>query len=119
MPVIEKGGLIFIPLVISVFFGVFNKEPQKTKNDLEIQMDAYEKYLDSCIIAKSSIIAHKAIKKDSTVKILHKENKTLRIENKCLKSDLKVLSLKPADTIVRFVEIRKGLFGREKIDTLN
>ena len=117
MPVIEKGGLIFIPLVASVLFGVFNKEPQKPKNDLEIQMDLYEKYLDSCIIAKSSIIGHKAIKKDSTVKVLHKENKTLRIENKCLKTDLKVLASKPADTIVKTVYIKKGIFGG--VDTLN
>jgi hypothetical protein len=119
MPVIEKGGLIFIPLVISVFFGVFNKEPQKPKNDLEIQMDAYEKYLDSCIIAKSSIIGHKAIKKDSTCKTLIKTVNVLKIENKTLKSEIKSLASKPADTIVKIVEIRKGLFGKEKIDTLN
>ena len=119
MPIIEKGGLIFIPLVASVLFGVFNKEPQKPKNDLEIQMDLYEKYLDSCIIAKSSIIGHKAIKKDSTVKVLTKVCKVLQIENKELKTEVKSLVNKPADTIVRFVEIRKGLFGREKIDTLN
>jgi hypothetical protein len=121
MAVIEKGGLILVPLLISVLLGFFNGEETKRepKNDLEIQMDNYEKYLDSCIIAKSSIIGHKALKKDSTVKILHKENKTLRIENKCLKTDLKVLASKPADTIVRFIEIRKGLFGKEKIDTLN
>ena len=117
MPVIEKGGLIFIPLVISVFFGVFNKEPQKPKNDLEIQMDLYEKYLDSCIIAKSSIIGHKALKKDSTVKVLTKVCKVLQIENKELKTDLKVLSSKPADTIVKTVYIKKGIFGG--VDTLN
>jgi hypothetical protein len=119
MPIIEKGGLIFIPLVASVLFGVFNKEPQKPKNDLEIQMDAYEKYLDSCIIAKSSIIGHKAIKKDSTCKTLIKTVNVLKIENKTLKSEIKSLASKPADTIVKIVEIRKGLFGKEKIDTLN
>jgi hypothetical protein len=124
MPVIEKGGLIFIPLVISVFFGVFNKEPQKPKNDLELQMDLYEKYLDSCIIAKSSIIGHKAIVKDSTAKVLTKvcnvlktEVKVLKIENKDLKSDLQVLSKKAPDTILKTVYIKKGIFGG--VDTLN
>ena len=123
MPVIEKGGLIFIPLVISVFFGVFNKEPQKTKNDLEIQMDAYEKYLDSCIIAKSSIIGHKAIKKDSTAKVLTKvcnvlqtEVKVLKVENIGLKSEVKNLAQKTPDTVVKTVYIKKGIFGKE--DTL-
>ena len=121
MAVIEKGGLIFIPLVISVLLGFVNgtETKREPKNDIEIQMDNYEKYLDSCIIAKSSIIGQKAIVKDSTCKTLIKTVNILKVENKCLKTDLKVLSSKPADTIVRFVEIRKGLFGREKIDTLN
>jgi hypothetical protein len=119
MPVIEKGGLIFIPLVASVLLGFFNKEPQKPKNDLEIQMDLYEKYLDSCIIAKSSIIGHKAIKKDSQCKTLIKTVNILKIENKELKTEVKSLVNKPADTIVKIVEIRKGFFGKETIDTLN
>jgi hypothetical protein len=87
--------------------------------ECKINIDSLEKALDSTLIRQSVILGSTALKKDSTCKILHKENKSLRVENSSLKSDLKVLSSKPADTIVRFVEIRKGLFGREKIDTLN
>jgi hypothetical protein len=126
MAVIEKGGLIFIPLVISVLLGFVNgtETKREPKNDLEIQMDNYEKYLDSCIIAKSSIIGQKAIVKDSTAKVLTKvcnvlktEVKVLKFENKELKSDLQVLSKKAPDTILKTVYIKKGLFGG--IDTLN
>jgi hypothetical protein len=127
MAVIEKGGLIFIPLVISVLLGVFNGEETKRepKNDIEIQMDNYEKYLDSCIIAKSQILGSKAIHRDSTAKVLTKvcnilktEVKVLKVENKTLKTEVKELSNKK-DTIVKIVEIRKGLFGKETVDTLN
>lgn len=122
MAVIEKGGLIFIPLIVSVLLGFFNVEPQKEKpkNELELKMDAYEKYLDSCIIAKSSIIGHKAIKKDSTAKVLSKvcnvlktEVKVLKIQNKELKSEVSQLASKPSDTVVKTVYIKKGLFGKE------
>jgi hypothetical protein len=123
MAVIEKGGLIFIPLVASVLLGFFNKEPQKPKNDLELQMDLYEKYLDSCIIAKSQILGSKAMVKDSTAKILTKvcnvlktEVKVLKVENKNLKTNLEIASSKPADTIVIYQKV--GLFGKIKNDTL-
>ena len=120
MAVIEKGGLIFIPLIVSVLLGFFNVEPEKEKpkNDLELQMDAYEKYLDSCIIAKSSIIGHKAIKKDSAAKVLTKvcsvlktEVKVLKIENNELKSEVSQLASKPADTVVKTVYIKRKLLG--------
>lgn len=126
MAVIEKGGLLFVPLIASVLLGFFNIEPEKEKpkNELELKMDAYEKYLDSCIIAKSSIIGHKAIRKDSTAKVLTKvcsvlkvENKVLKVENKELKSEVSQLASKPADTVVKTVYIKKGIFGKE--DTLD
>ena len=125
MAVIEKGGLILVPLLISVLLGVFNGEETKRvpKNDIEIQMDNYEKYLDSCIIAKSQILGSKAMVKDSTAKILTKvcnvlktEVKVLKVENIGLKSEVKNLAQKTPDTVVKTVYIKKGIFGKE--DTL-
>lgn len=125
MAVIEKGGFVLIPLIVSVMLGYLDggsvkKEPKEDKYQ---KMLDYEKYLDSCIIAKSSIIGHKAIKKDSTAKVLTKvcsvlktEVKVLKIENKELKTEVTQLASKPADTVVKTIYIKKKIFGGE--DTL-
>ena len=111
------------PLVTIIGLGVLlinTFQPEKAPEyECKINIDSLEKALDSTLIHQSVILGSTALKKDSTCKILHKENKSLRVENKELKTEVKSLVNKPADTIVRFVEIRKGLFGREKIDTLN
>jgi hypothetical protein len=111
------------PLVTIIGLGVLlinTFQPEKAPEyECKINIDSLEKTLDSTLIRQSIILGSKAIVKDSQCKTLIKTVNVLKIENKDLKSDLKVLISKPADTIVRFIEIRKGLFGKEKIDTLN
>lgn len=109
-------------VLILTNLGTVKEEPKKNK--LYENMVEYERYLDSCIIAKSAVIGSKAIKKDSAAKVLTKvcsslkiENKVLKVENKELKSEVTQLALKPADTVVKTIYIKKGIFGKE--DTLN
>ena len=85
--------------------------------ECKINIDSLEKALDSTLIHQSVILGSKAIVKDSQCKTLIKTVNILKIENKELKTDLKVLSSKPADTIVKTVYIKKGIFGG--VDTLN
>jgi hypothetical protein len=111
------------PLVTIIGLGVLlinTFQPEKAPEyECKINIDSLEKALDSTLIRQSIILGSTAIKKDSQCKTLIKTVNVLKVENKELKTEVKSLVNKPADTIVRFVEIRKGLFGREKIDTLN
>ena len=125
---IEVKPLIAVIGAILIVTNIDTAKKEPKKNDLYEDMISYEKYLDSCIIAKSAIIGSKAIKKDSTAKVLTKvcnvlktEVKVLKIENKDLKSDLQVLSTKAPDTVVKTIVIKEkvGLFGKNKFDTLN
>ena len=95
-------------------------QPEKAPEyECKINIDSLEKTLDSTLIRQSIILGSKAIVKDSQCKTLIKTVNVLKVENKELKTEVKSLVNKPADTIVKIVEIRKGLFGKEKIDTLN
>jgi hypothetical protein len=111
------------PLVTIIGVGVLlinTFQPKKAPEyECKINIDSLEKALDSTLIHQSIILGSTAIKKDSQCKTLIKTVNVLKVENNTLKTEVKSLVNKPADTIVRFVEIRKGLFGREKIDTLN
>jgi hypothetical protein len=122
----EIKPLVAVLGAILIITNIDTVKEEPKKNDLYEDMISYEKYLDSCIIAKSAILGNKALKKDSTAKVLTKvcnvlktEVKILKVENIGLKSEVKNLAQKAPDTVVRFVEIRKGLFGKETIDTLN
>jgi hypothetical protein len=122
---IEIKPLVAVLGAILIITNIDTVKEEPKKNDLYEDMISYEKYLDSCIIAKSQILGSKAIHRDSTAKVLTKvcnvlqtEVKVLKVENKTLKTEVKELSNKK-DTIVKIVEIRKGLFGKETVDTLN
>ena len=121
---IEIKPLIAILGAILIVANVGTKKEEVKTNNLYEEMLAYEKYLDSCIIYKSALIGSKAIKKDSSVKVLSKvcsvlktEVKELKIENKELKSEVTQLASKPADTVVKTIYIKKKIFGGE--DTLD
>jgi glutaredoxin-related protein len=62
-------------------------------------------------------LGSKAIVKDSQCKTLIKTVNVLKVENKELKTEVKSLVNKPADTILKTVYIKKGIFGG--VDTLN
>lgn len=120
----EVKPLITILGAILIVANVGTKKEEVKTNNLYEKMLAYEKYLDSCIIAKSALIGNKAIRKDSSVKVLSKvcsvlktEVKELKIENKELKSEVTQLASKPADTVVKTIYIKKKIFGGE--DTLD
>jgi hypothetical protein len=125
---IEAKPLIAVIGAILIVTNIDTAKKEPKKNDLYEDMVSYEKYLDSCIIAKSAIIGSKAIKKDSTAKVLTKvcsvlktEVKVLKFENKELRSDLQLLATKAPDTVVKTIVIKEkvGLFGKNKFDTLN
>jgi hypothetical protein len=85
--------------------------------ECKINIDSLEKALDSTLIRQSIILGSKAIVKDSQCKTLIKTVNVLKVENNTLKTEVKSLVNKPADTILKTVYIKKGLFGKE--DTLN
>jgi hypothetical protein len=121
---IEVKPLIAVIGAILIITNIDTVKEEPKKNDLYEDMISYEKYLDSCIIAKSAIIGSKAIKKDSTCRILTKKVSVLKLENKELKTDIKGLQLlatKAPDTVVKTIVIKEkvGLFGKNKFDTLN
>jgi hypothetical protein len=118
-----KTGLLVAGLGIFAITAITesseNKEPE-----CRVDIDALEDKIDRRLIEQSAILGTTAIVKDSSVKVLHKECKTLqkvvtvlKVENKELKSDLQVLSTKTPDTVVKTVYIKKGLFGKE--DTMD
>jgi len=120
----EAKPLIAVIGAILIVTNIDTAKKEPKKNDLYEDMISYEKYLDSCIIAKSAIIGSKAIKKDSTCRILTKKVSVLKLENKELKTDIKGLQLlatKAPDTVVKTIVIKEkvGLFGKNKFDTLN
>jgi hypothetical protein len=122
---IEIKPLVAVLGAILIITNIDTVKEEPKKNDLYEDMISYEKYLDSCIIAKSAILGSKALKKDSTAKVLTKvcnvlqtEVKILKVENIGLKSEVKNLAQKTPDTVVKTVYIKKGLFGKEIFDTL-
>jgi hypothetical protein len=109
------------PLVTIIGLGVLlinTFQPEKAPEyECKINIDSLEKALDSTLIRQSIILGSKAIVKDSQCKTLIKTVNVLKVENKELKTEVKSLVNKPADTILKTVYIKKGLFGKE--DTLN
>jgi hypothetical protein len=109
------------PIVTIVGVGILlinTLSPSETPSyKCSINLDSLERNLDSTLMSQSIILGSKAIVKDSQCKTLIKTVKVLKVENNTLKSEVKSLVNKPADTIVKTVFIKKGIFGKE--DTIN
>jgi|688.fasta_scaffold707564_2 predicted nuclease with TOPRIM domain len=119
-----KTGLLVAGLGIFTLTAITesseNKEPE-----CRVDIDALEDKIDKRLIEQSAILGTTAIVKDSSVKVLHKECKTLKtevkvlkVENRTLKSEVSQLASRNPDTVLRTVYVKKGLFGKETFDTV-
>jgi hypothetical protein len=118
-----KTGLLVAGLGIFAISAITesseNKEPE-----CRVDIEALEDKIDKRLIEQSAILGTTAIVKDSSVKKLNIECKTLKtevkvlkVENRELKTEVSQLSSRNPDTVVRTLYIKKKIFGGE--DTLN